>query len=75
MNAEEYEYFIQQLNPNCWKIYKVSGHYKEPSATYTVMLHLKIYQCDCPASPKHCKHIDMVEMSKLSIMQPKKDLF
>jgi hypothetical protein len=62
----EFDYFVQRINPNCWKIYKVDGHYKEPSAIYTVLLHRGYYQCDCPA-PKHCKHIDLVK--------PKKDLF
>jgi hypothetical protein len=62
----EYEYFIRQLNPNCWKVYKVDGHYKEPTDTYTVMLIRGSYHCDCPA-PRACKHMDMVK--------PKKELF
>jgi hypothetical protein len=66
----EFDYFIQQINSNCWKIYKVDGHYKVPSATYTVMLHRGVYQCDCPA-PKYCKHIDQVKQ----LLNPRKDLF
>lgn len=71
--SETYDYFIQQIGENLWKIYKVDTlHYKIPSATYEVKKLRGRYYCDCPA-PGFCKHIDMI---KINIQpKPKKNLF